>query len=147
MRAAIDTNVFVYAEEHGPQQERARRVLDQAPQDFTFLPVQVCGELFNVLVRKSVCDRATARKIVEAWTLTFILVETSGSVLMAATELAVEHHLQIWDAIILAAAASAGCDLLLSEDLQDGFRWRGVTVVNPFAEAPSPLLGAFLAQP
>ncbi|WP_205963481.1 PIN domain-containing protein [Roseicella aquatilis] len=31
------------------------------------------------------------------------------------------------------SAAEAECRLLLSEDIQDGFTWRGVTVRNPFA--------------
>jgi predicted nucleic acid-binding protein len=35
--------------------------------------------------------------------------------------------------------------LLLSEDLQDGFTWRGVTVANPFGAAKRPLLAAMLA--
>jgi hypothetical protein len=30
--------------------------------------------------------------------------------------------------------------LLLSEDLQDGFSWAGVTVTNPFAATCHPLL-------
>jgi hypothetical protein len=34
--------------------------------------------------------------------------------------------------------------LLLSEDIQAGFTWRGVTVVNPFAAQPSPLLKGLL---
>jgi hypothetical protein len=34
--------------------------------------------------------------------------------------------------------------LLLSEDLQEGFTWRGVTVTNPFASALHPLLAALL---
>ena len=42
-----------------------------------------------------------------------------------------------------AVAADAGCRLLLSEDLQDGFTWRGVTVVDPFADKPHPLLAAY----
>jgi len=67
-------------------------------------------------------------------------IETSEAVLDAALHLASVHKLRIWDAIILAAAAEADCRLLLSEDMQDGFTWRGVTVVNPFAEPPSPLL-------
>ena len=44
----------------------------------------------------------------------------------------------------LAAAAEAGCRLLLSEDLQDGFTWSGVTVVNPFAEKKHELLAGIL---
>jgi predicted nucleic acid-binding protein len=39
---------------------------------------------------------------------------------------------------MLAAAAQAGCRLLLSEDMQDGFTWRGVTIRNPFAATPPP---------
>jgi hypothetical protein len=33
-----------------------------------------------------------------------------------------------------------------SEDLKDGFSWRGVTVVNPFAAMRHPLLGALLGE-
>ena len=46
--------------------------------------------------------------------------------MLAATDLAVDRDLSIWDAVILAAAADAGCRLLLSEDMQDGFAWRGL---------------------
>ncbi len=62
----------------------------------------------------------------------------------AALNLASVHRLQIWDAVILSAAASAGCRVLLSEDLQDGFTWNGVTVVNPFAPEPNALLAELL---
>jgi predicted nucleic acid-binding protein len=46
---------------------------------------------------------------------------------------------------VLAAAAEAGCRLLLSEDLQDGFTWQGVTVTNPFAPTLHPILVGLLA--
>jgi len=62
-----------------------------------------------------------------------------------ATDLASDHGLTIWDSVILAASAEAQCRLLLSEDLQDGFTWGGVTVTNPFAPALHPLLAASLA--
>jgi predicted nucleic acid-binding protein len=42
--------------------------------------------------------------------------------------------------VILAAAAEADCRLLLSEDLQDGLSWRGVTVVDPFSGKKNELL-------
>jgi len=50
--------------------------------------------------------------------------------MVAATDLAADRGLSIWDAVVLAASAEAECRLLLSEDLQTGFTWRGVTVVN-----------------
>ena len=55
-----------------------------------------------------------------------------------------DHQLGIWDSIILASAADARCRLLLSEDLQDGFSWSGVTVVNPFVSKPNPLLARLI---
>jgi hypothetical protein len=41
-------------------------------------------------------------------------------------------------------SAEAECRLLLSEDLQEGFTWRGVTVTNPFARTLHPILAALL---
>ncbi len=53
--------------------------------------------------------------------------------MVGALELATVHKLQFWDAMILNTGAEAGCSLLLLEDMQAGFKWRGTTVVDPFA--------------
>jgi predicted nucleic acid-binding protein len=63
----------------------------------------------------------------------------------AAVDLATDHQLGIWDAVILSAAAQSGCRLLLSEDLHDGFTWGGVTVVNPFSAPQHALLRTLLS--
>ena len=81
-----------------------------------------------------------------SWGDAFPLIETSGNVMIAATNLAVMHKLGIWDAIVLSPAADAGCRLLLSEDLQDRFTWQGVTVANPLATRRNPLLEAMLSS-
>lgn len=47
--------------------------------------------------------------------------------------LATEHHFSVYDAMIVAAAESAGCGTLLSEDMQAGRRIGSVTIRNPFA--------------
>lgn len=56
-----------------------------------------------------------------------------------------DHGLPIWDALILSVAAESHRRLLLSEDLQQGFTWRGVTVVNPFVTPYAPLLASILS--
>lgn len=66
--------------------------------------------------------------------------------MLNATDLATDHNLRIWDAVVLSASAEAGCRLLLSEDLQEGFTWRGVTVTNPFAATKHVLLEALLNE-
>jgi predicted nucleic acid-binding protein len=37
-----------------------------------------------------------------------------------------------WDAAIIEAARALGCDVVLSEDLNDGQDYAGVRVQNPF---------------
>ena len=62
-----------------------------------------------------------------------VVAPTTETVLDAALALSSAHRLRIFDAVILAAAAEAGCHQLLTEDMHNGFVWRGVEVVNPFA--------------
>ena len=76
------------------------------------------------------------------WQARFKQRPTTGSASDAATTLAADHGLTIWDAMILTVADEAGCRLLLSEDMQHGFTWRGVTIVNPFTSDLYPLLMA-----
>jgi len=98
------------------------------------------GEFFNVLRRKTRRDPAAAGLIVRAWQDMFAVMPTTEMVLSRGMDVAIAHGLAIWDAVILAAASEAGCRLLLSEDMHDGFTWGGVTIVNPFAPSPHKLL-------
>jgi len=60
------------------------------------------------------------------------VVPTTQAVMPEAMKIATSHRLGLWDSVMLAAAAQAECRLLLSENMQDGFTWRGVSVRNPF---------------
>ena len=147
MRVALDTNILAYAEGvNGPALKRkALEIVEKLPEGAALLPVQTLGELFNLLVRKAQRTPAHARKAILSWRDAFPLVETSAEVMLAAADLATDHRLGNWDAVIVSAAAEAGCRLLLSEDLQDGFTWKGVTVTNPFSTPKHELLTALLA--
>lgn len=144
MKAALDTNILAYAEgvNDGHKKREAWDILEKLPDD-TVIPVQVLGELFQVLVRKAGRPAADARAAIAGWSYAFPLVETSTSILLAAADLATRQF-GLWDAVILSAAAEAGCSILLSEDMQHGFIWRGVTIVNPFANPADPLLKVLL---
>jgi predicted nucleic acid-binding protein len=148
MRLALDTNVLAYAEGVNgvPRKKTALDIIEKLPVGDTFLPAQALGELFHVLVRKADRPPERARAAILTWQDAFPVIETSPSVLLAGVDLAVQHHVSIWDSIILAAAAAAGCRLLLSEDMQSGFTWNGVTVANPFAPVLHQLLAAILRR-
>ncbi len=146
MRVALDTNVLACAEGVNGAERRnvALTLIARLPPGATVVPAQVLGELFNVLVRKAGKPRADARNALSSWRDAFPVIETSLDVMLVAADLAVDHNLGIWDAVILSAASRSGCRLLLSEDLQEGFTWAGVTVVNPFSSPQHALLQALL---
>ena len=150
MRVALDTNVLAYAEGvNGAQMRKAAlELVEKLPEGTALLPVQTLGELFNLLVRKAKRSPGRARKAILSWRDAFPLVETSADVMLAAADLATDHQLSIWDSVVLSAAAESGCRLLLTEDMQEGFTWKGVTVTNPFATPKHELLAALLdAEP
>jgi predicted nucleic acid-binding protein len=110
------------------------------------IPIQALAELFRVLTGKGGRLRGEASSAVRRLASSAEVQATSPTVLDDALELASRHGLQIFDAIMLAAAAEARCDLLLTEHLQDGFAWRGVVVCNPFGPEPDPRIAALVTR-
>jgi predicted nucleic acid-binding protein len=152
VRLAFDTNVLVYAEgverarEDGAKHRLAVRLVDRCAGETLVLSRQALAELHTVLVRKAGVAATDASRRVRLWAGKAISIDTDAGVFEAALSLAASHKLQIFDAIILAAAVEARCDLLLSEDLQDGFAWRGVAVTNPFGVAPDAQIARLIAS-
>lgn len=147
MRIALDTNVLAYAEgiNDAARRDVVLDLLDRLPGESVVVPVQVLGELFNVLTRKAGRSRQVARDAVIGWRDAFATVDTSPEIMLAAADLAADHELGIWDSVIVAAASNAGCRLLLSEDMGDGFTWGGVSITDPFAAKRHDLLEALMA--
>lgn len=141
MKAAIDTNVLAYAAgvDDDERRDAAMLLMRTIPPQNLLVPVQVLGELYAVLVRKG-RPRDLARNTILGWRDFFGVIPTTTESLTRAAELASNHQFAIWDAIILAATSEAGCHVLLSEDMHEGFAWGGVTIVNPFASPPHKLL-------
>lgn len=147
-RIAFDTNVLAcivgvlrHADD-GPKIEAGRALLKQLGGRAALIaPVQALGELFVVLTRAG-ASRGEARETVLRMAQSFSTADSNSSAFLSALDLAAAHKAQLWDALILNAAAEAGCMLLLSEDMSSGFAWRGTVVVNPF----SPSLDERLAR-
>lgn len=137
MRVALDTNVLVYAEgvNGESRKDATRQIILELEAEEIVIPVRALGELFNVLTHKVRWPAMQARHAVLGWYNAYQVADTTPAVLLEAMEVTTAHQFALWDAIMLAAAAQAGCRLLLSEDMHDGFIWRGVTLRNPFVSA------------
>lgn len=132
----VDTNVLLYAASRDPSEQdkadRARAIL--SARDLG-LSVQVLQEFYVQATRASRPDPLTheqARDLVESFAR-FAVQRTSVALVLAAIAARRRFGISYWDAAILEAARSQGCDVVLSEDLSHGQDYGGVRVENPFA--------------
>ncbi len=149
-RAALDTNILAYLAgvsrdaRDDAKINRARDLIHRLGDKVSLVaPAQTLGELFVVL-RRSGASSGEARAILVEFAEAFATSASETRTALAAADLVVDHQLQFWDALIVTSAAEAGCSLLLSEDMQDGFVARGLTLVNPLADTLHPKLKALL---
>jgi predicted nucleic acid-binding protein len=151
-RVALDSNILVYLAgvsripADDLKVERVREMIARLSTLVSLVaPAQTLGELFVVL-RRSGASAAEAREILLEFSEAFGTAATEARTMAAATDLTIDHKLQFWDALIVTAAADAGCSVLLSEDMQDGFVTRGMTISNPLADQLHPKLVALLNE-
>jgi len=147
MRVALDTNILAYAEGVGDavRCEAARLLIERLPSGKVILPAQTLGELFRVITAKKGLPAPSARELILGWADAFEVADSTWTSFQAALDLVADHQLQNWDALIMAVAADNHCRFLLTEDLQSGFIWRGVTVINPFTQSENPQLVSLLS--
>ncbi len=96
--------------------------------------MQVLQEFFVTVTAKvdkplSIADAADRVREFAAWK---VFAPTADDVLRAIA-LHQQAKLSFWDAMILHAAAESGCDVLWTDDLNDGQVIRGVHIRDPFA--------------
>ena len=130
----LDTNVLVYAFDTSDREKQARALAVLAQHPDATISTQVLLEWFAAVTRKLTppMPPAAAQKGLES--LAKLSVATADAELVVrAAQTSVEYQLSIWDAMVIEAAAIAGCRVLLSEDLNDAQVIRGVRVQNPFA--------------
>lgn len=136
-RTFLDTNVLVYLyDADAPEKQRAaRRVLEHADDDGLVISTQVLQE-FYVTVTKKFAKRLTQAEILLALKGLRKLptVQVDVPMIFEAIEVAQRFKISFWDSLIVQAALSAGCALLLTEDLQHDLRIGSLTVENPFRE-------------
>jgi predicted nucleic acid-binding protein len=135
-RYFFDTNIVVYAND-GRNPEKQKRALalvaDALRSGSGVISTQVLQEYANVALGK-----LGQRQDVVLRQLALLehleVVHQSPALVRRAVELHGLYGVTFWDAAIVAAAESGGCDRILSEDLNAGQFYGGVAVVNPFAE-------------
>ena len=134
-RFSLDANILIYALDRGAgnKHHRAVAVIGYAKDRDCTLTIQALGEFYVAVTRKGIVAKADAADQVRDWMGLFPMTAANARALDGAVTAAAEGRLGFWDAVLLTTAGEAGCSIVLSEDMQDGATFGGVTVRNPFA--------------
>ena len=133
MKSFIDSNVLIYWTDDSTRAETVEQLLAGDAS----ISIQVLNEFTNVLFKK----RGFPIKQIQKWCDTLLEVcevhELSVKTHSLALQLMAKYKLSFYDANIVSAAGLAGCDVLYSEDMQDGLIVRfpdktTLSIRNPF---------------
>ena len=128
----IDTNVLIYGYSEDEPDKR-QQAIDCVRSGEAWISTQVLNETINVLKRKFSLSYSQIREAVQELSEGFPIVLVSVNTIEMALNLAERYQYSYFDSLILASALEAGCQILYSEDLQDGQRIENqLTIVNPF---------------
>lgn len=137
-KSFVDTNVFIYQlEALDPRKSAiAERIIgDALVTGNACISFQVVQECLNTMLRKAEIPLNTdeTRAYLENVLTPLFRVPASVELYRLGLSIQARYRYSFYDALIIAAALSAGCKRLYSEDLHNGQQIEGLTIENPFA--------------
>jgi predicted nucleic acid-binding protein len=134
-RFTLDTNILVYAFDHSAaeRQATAETIIRLAPRRDCWLTLQSISEFYAATSRRRLMPQADAAAQAADWLELFPCIAASPNAIRTALPLAAAGRASYWDALLVATAAEAGCNVILTEDMADSAILRGVQIHNPFA--------------
>lgn len=128
----LDTNILIYgySQDEADKQQRAIECVQSGE---VWISTQVLNETINVFRRKFSLEYSQIRAVVAEFTEQFEIAIVSVTTIETALNLAERYRYSYFDSLIIASAIEVGCQILYSEDLQNGQQIDNqLTIINPF---------------
>jgi predicted nucleic acid-binding protein len=137
-RFFLDTNILVCSfDANSPKKAaQARKLIRRAIETRSgIVSYQVVQEFFNVALRRFAkpMSGADAEQYLSTTFRPLLSVHSSIALYGEALRVGARFRLPWYDLLIVASAIEGQCDVLFSEDFQDGQQIGNVTISNPFA--------------
>ena len=136
-RFFLDTNIFIYSfETSSPKKSaQATKLIRTAIETRGgIVSYQVVQEFFNVALRRfsKPMSALDAEQYLSTTFRPLLSVHSSQALFGEALRVAGRFRLPWYDSLIVASAVEGKCDVLYSEDFQDGQQIGSLRVSNPF---------------
>lgn len=136
----FDTSILVYTvdkKEHLKNKAALELLKRVADDDSPVISTQVLQEFYYASTTKLKIDKIIIKNLVHSYK-NMEIVTTDLLLIEQAIDISILFSLAFWDSLIVAAAERAHCAYLISEDLHDGQKIRGIRLVNPFKNPDFP---------
>lgn len=142
-RYFLDTNIFLYSileptnDEERRKESIALAIIESQNIDI-FISAQVINEISNCLFKKTKLAGDRVSEILAEIVKPIDVIALNMEITYRAIALKARYGFSFYDSLIVAAALSASCDVLLTEDLQDqqviSDQSSQLKIINPFNE-------------
>ena len=130
----IDTNILVYSLDQHDQtkMEKARSILRNIRETYSgVISTQVMQEFYVAATKKMKADPVVMKGVLTRFS-NFEVISITPDLIFSAIDCSILNRLSFWDALIIAAAASANCKEVWTEDLNHDQVILGARINNPF---------------
>lgn len=130
----LDTNIFVYTFHTSPKKDKALEIIKKAHIENGCISYQVIQEFINVALKKFEIPIKYIDLQLYLNKVLFPVCEVfpSEKLYTEALEISERWKYSFYDSLIIASALESQCNILYSEDFQNGQKIRDIIIVNPF---------------
>jgi predicted nucleic acid-binding protein len=132
----IDSNIWIYifcADDCEKEKTASEFIRKTVPDNIIVISYQVINEVTGVLKKKDFSEE-DIKHIIEILFSICAVHDYSKDSIMLASEIREKYKFSFWDSHITAAALSAECDFLITEDMQNNQEMYGkLKIKNPFS--------------
>jgi predicted nucleic acid-binding protein len=132
----VDSNIWVYlfVSDDPDKNTVARNFIAEYSLNNNLMVIsyQVLNEVAAVLKIKKKLSEEKIRFVIETMLDLCLVQDFTKSILLKASSFRYEHDVSYWDSLIVATAVEAGCNMLISEDMQHGQSVSGLKIHTIF---------------
>lgn len=130
----LDTNIllYIYSKEQY-KQKIAQNILNEYYD--ICISKQVINEMTNILIKKFKLPLKDIEKTIKELEKELIVLDFDIQTQIKALKLMQSYNFQFYDALIVSTALENSCNILYSEDMQNGLIIdKNLKIINPFAK-------------
>lgn len=129
----IDTNLWIYLHTADSSKKYVVELLLKEKFENVVISTQVLNECFNTLTRKQIASASDAQNIIINIADSYRVLPLTEAITCVAMDVFRNYKFSFYDSLIIAAALSADCKTLYSEDMQHKqIIENSLTIINPF---------------